>query len=420
MHRIPPLMLGRRRVMLRRRSKRHGSRLQQLRLRLQVNRVIGRTNGYYSLVRPAHLYIHVPFCARRCIYCDFAIAVRRDTPVDEYLHALAAELRLRYPAREPWVLRTVYLGGGTPSRLGGAGIARLVDLVRDHATISSDAEITIEANPDDVDAESATAWLEAGVNRISVGAQSFDDRVLEWMRRTHNASAIPRAVHAARDAGFSDLSLDLIFALPASLDRDWVADLDMTLALAPDHVSLYGLTIEPATPLGRQRARGALTEAAEETYEAEYLEADQKLSRAGFVHYEVSNFARPGKEARHNSAYWSGVPYAAIGPGAHEYDGTRRRWNVRGYPAWAARTGGGEDPAEGSETLGEESRAAESVYLGLRTSAGLPLANSEMERTARWVEAGWATVDDRVLRMTPAGWLRLDAIAADLTVVRSR
>ena len=371
-------------------------------------------------MRPAHLYIHIPFCARRCTYCDFAIAVRRDTPVDEYLDAVAAELHLRYPPTEPWTLHTVYLGGGTPSRLGGEGVAKLLDLVRDHATIARDAEITIEANPDDVDPASSAAWLAAGVSRISIGAQSFDDRVLDWMHRTHDASAIPRAVRSARDAGFDDVSLDLIFALPASLGRDWTADLDRTLALEPDHVSLYGLTIEAATPLGRQQARGTLTEAAEETYEVEYLEADRKLTHAGFVHYEVSNFGRPGKAARHNSAYWKGVPYAAVGPGAHEYDGLRRRWNPRGYTAWAARAVRGEDPAEGSESLTDESRAAESVYLGLRTSAGLPLASSEMERTARWVEAGWATVDDRVLRMTPAGWLRLDAIAADLTVVRSR
>ena len=374
--------------------------------------------------RPRHLYVHVPFCGRRCSYCDFAIAVRRETPVHDYLAALEGEFRLRYPAAEPWSLDTVYLGGGTPSRLGADGIWRLLDIVRGHATISDGAEVTIEANPDDVTTPLVVAWRHAGVNRISLGAQSFDGRVLEWMHRTHDAASIARAVRSARDGGISDLSLDLIFALPEALQRDWTRDLEMALALEPDHVSLYGLTVESATPLGRRQARGEVVEAPEERYEAEYLEADSRLSAAGFAHYEVSNFARPGRRARHNSAYWSGVPYAAVGPGAHEYDGAHRRWNVRGYADWTARIGLGEDPVEESETLTDESRSAESVYLGLRTTGGLRLADRELPRVDRWVghwvDAGWVNVSSGVLTMTPAGWLRLDSIAADLTVLRSR
>jgi oxygen-independent coproporphyrinogen-3 oxidase len=371
-------------------------------------------------VRPRHLYVHIPFCARRCTYCDFAIAVRRETPVADYLAALNGELHLRYPPTEPWTLDTVYLGGGTPSRLGAEGIARLLDIVRRSATIAPDAEVTIEANPDDVTASAAAGWRDAGINRLSLGAQSFDDRVLDWMHRTHDAGAIDRAVRSARECGIRELSMDLIFALPEALQRDWTRDLEMALALEPDHVSLYGLTVESATPLGRRQSRGDVVEAPEERYEAEYLEADRTLRSAGFSHYEVSNFALPGRRARHNSAYWMGVPYAGVGPAAHEYDGERRRWNVRAYAGWAARIGLGEDAVEGSESLSEESRSAESVYLGLRTSGGLRLAADERGRAERWVEAGWATIDSGVLTMTPAGWLRLDAIAADLTVLRSR
>jgi oxygen-independent coproporphyrinogen III oxidase len=230
-----------------------------------------------------HVYVHVPFCARRCSYCDFSIAVRRTTPTDEYLAALRTELEGVRPA----IVDTIYFGGGTPSRLGGEGVARLLDVVRERYTSAPAAEVTLEANPEDVTPEAARAWLRAGVNRLSLGAQSFDDRVLSWMHRTHAAAAIERAVRTARDAGFGSISLDLIFSLPESLQRNWERDLHAAIALAPEHVSLYGLTVEPATPLARWRDRGAVTEAPEESYEREYLLAHELLTQAGFEHYEV-------------------------------------------------------------------------------------------------------------------------------------
>jgi oxygen-independent coproporphyrinogen III oxidase len=371
-------------------------------------------------VHPRHLYIHVPFCARRCSYCDFSIAVRRETPVAEYLTALAAELRLRFPQDGPWELDTLYLGGGTPSRLGGEGIARLLDLVREHASLATGAEVTIEANPDDVDAAAARAWATAGVNRLSLGVQSFDPGVLAWMHRLHDADAPRRAVAAARDAGITALSLDLIFSLPEFLQRDWSRDLDHALDLAPAHLSLYGLTVEPRTPLGRWAARGEVTESPEERYEEEYLEADRRLTAAGLEHYEVSNFGLPGSRARHNSSYWSGVAYAGLGPAAHEYDTARRRWNVAAYGEWARRLSAGADPIGGDELLTPENRTAEGVYLGLRTVDGLALTAAEVERVQPWIRAGWGNLDGGVLKLTPLGWLRLDALAADLTVIRSR
>ena len=340
--------------------------------------------------------------------------------MDEYLRGLETELALRFPRGGLWMLETVYLGGGTPSRLGGDGISRLLDLIRSRATIAPRAEVTIEANPDDVDARSVAAWRASGVNRISLGVQSFDPAVLRWMHRLHDPEAARSAVQTARDAGLTDLSLDLIFALPASLARDWTRDLDLALALEPAHLSLYGLTVEHRTPLGRWRDRGEVDEAPEERYEAEYLEAHDRLTAAGLEHYEVSNFGRPGAHARHNSAYWSGAPYGGIGPAAHEYDGAARRWNVAPYAEWGRRLDAGEDPIGGVEALTAENRAAEGVYLGLRTSAGLRLTGDEAERAEPWVAAGWGRLDAGVLRLTPLGWLRLDALAADLTLVRSR
>ena len=374
----------------------------------------------YFEVLPRHLYVHVPFCARRCSYCDFSIAVRRETPVDEYLAGIATELSVRFARDATWTLETLYLGGGTPSRLGGDGVTRLIDLVRRHATLAPNAEVTIEANPDDVDATAARAWHRAGVNRLSLGVQSFDPRALAWMHRLHSPEAATAALDAARDAGIKDVSIDLIFALPASLARDWSRDLDLALALQPSHLSLYGLTVETHTPLGRWAARGDVIESPEETYESEYLEADRRLTAAGLEHYEVSNFGRPGARSRHNSSYWSGVPYAGIGPAAHEYDGARRRWNVAPYAAWAKKLAAGGDPIDGEETLTEENRLAETVYLGLRTTDGLAVSPDEIERVRPWIAAGWATLDRNLLRLTPLGWLRLDALATDLTVIRSR
>lgn len=369
---------------------------------------------------PRHVYVHVPFCARRCSYCDFAIAVRRVVPVDDYTHALARELELRFGAEGTWAADTLYFGGGTPSRLGGEGIARLLDGIRQRIGLSHDAEVTLEANPEDIDREAVRRWRDAGVNRLSIGAQSFHDNVLAWMHRTHDSAAITRAVETARAGGIENLSLDLIFALPIGIERSWQRDIERMLALDPSHVSLYGLTIEPQTPLGRWHGRGEVIESPDERYEAEFLYAHEVLSSAGFEHYEVSNFGRPEHHSRHNSAYWGGVPYAGLGPSAHEFTGLRRRWNVAPYAEWIGRLSDNADPIEDSEVLTAENRIAEGVYLGLRTSRGLDLSDAETARTEAWIDAGWAKrcINNRIV-LTPHGWLRLDALATDLTHVRS-
>lgn len=368
-----------------------------------------------------HVYVHVPFCARRCSYCDFSIAVRRDVPVDEYLSALEAELSTRFGGAEPTSAATIYFGGGTPSRLGGAGLARALAIVERHFPRVAGAEITAEANPDDVDAGAADAWRAAGINRLSLGSQSFDERALAWMHRTHDAAAIPRAVATARAAGITNLSLDLIFALPDELQRDFERDVRTMIELAPDHVSLYGLTIEPATPLGKWVERGTTIEQPEEGYARDFLTAHRLLGGAGFAHYEVSNYAAPGRRAVHNSAYWSGASYVGLGPAAHGFDGQTRRWNLRGYAAWRDAAASGVDPIDDAERLTADNRIAESVYLGLRTDAGLPLTDADRPLVAPWVAASWASIgSDARLRCTAEGWLRLDALAAALTHHRSR
>ena len=368
------------------------------------------------------MYVHVPFCARRCSYCDFAIAVRRVVPVAEYVDSLSRELELRFTDRTmPWIVDALYFGGGTPSRLGASGVARMLDVLRARFDLGPDAEVTLEANPEDVDVDAVRAWRGAGVNRLSLGSQSFDDRVLEWMHRTHGARAIDGAVDASRAGGIENVSLDLIFALPERNQRSWKNDIERAVALAPQHLSLYGLTIEPHTPLGRWHRRGDVVESPDERYESEFLFAHDALTAAGFEHYEVSNFGRPGRRSRHNSAYWTGAPYAGLGPSAHEFDGSSRRWNAGAYAEWVRRLASGMDPVAGAELLSEQNRTAESVYLGLRTIGGLILSDAEIARIEPWIAAGWARLleNDRLV-LTPLGWLRLDSLAADLTHVRSR
>jgi len=362
-------------------------------------------------VTTRHLYIHVPFCGRRCTYCDFSIAVRRTVPVRRYLDALAREIELT--GAHP--VETLYLGGGTPSRLGGEGIAALAQLL---ALTRPLAEFTIEANPEDVTAESVRAWVRSGINRLSLGAQSFDDRVLAWMHRTHDAARIREAVRTARAGGIANLSLDLIFALPASLGRDWRRDLDLAAQLEPEHVSLYGLTVEPGTPLFRQVGRGDAVPADEERYEEEYLLAHERLGGAGYEFYEVSNAARAGREAVHNRAYWSLEPYVGLGPAAHSFDGVSRWWNEPTYVRWQERLEQGGSPVAGHEILNDHQRRLEQMYLALRTSTGLALPEPCPLKLAsdvpRWIGAGWAKEAGRRVRLTPLGWLRLDELVASI------
>lgn len=363
-----------------------------------------------------HLYIHVPFCARRCSYCDFAIAVRREVPSRQFVDAVLEEWH-RWTSWETWqrdpVLATVYLGGGTPSRLDPGELRRLLDGVRRNSALAADAEVTLETNPEDVTAARVEAWLAAGVNRVSLGVQSFDDTTLAWMHRVHDAAAARRAVQTLRSAGVANLSLDLIFALPAALERNWQRDVDEALALAPEHLSLYGLTVEERTPLGRWTARGDAIPADDDRYAAEYLVAHAALRAAGFDHYEVSNAARPGFRARHNSAYWTGARYLGLGPSAHSAADGIRWWNVPEWAAYARAIAAGQPVEAGREHLTDDQQRIERRYLGLRTTAGLPLADVPAE-AASWQEMGWARIEGSRFRLTVEGWLRLDALLAQV------
>ncbi|CAN5767750.1 radical SAM family heme chaperone HemW [soil metagenome] len=369
---------------------------------------------------PRSLYVHVPFCVRRCSYCDFAVQAVRDPPVDAWLDAVGGEIALLAAERgwsEPLILDTLYVGGGTPSLLGVGAMAALAERLQPHARWDPAAvEWTCEANPESFTPDLARDWRAAGVNRISLGVQTFHEPSLRWMGRLHGPDGPARAMDAAREAGFESVSVDLIFALPHRLGRHWATDLDRALALAPEHVSLYGLTAEPGTPLGRWVEEGREHLADDDRYADEYLLAHERLRAAGFHHYEVSNFALPGHASRHNSVYWTGAPYAALGPGAHAFYPPLRRWNMRSWDAYIEAVAAARLPVEGEESVGPEEVALERVWLRLRTEGGYPLGEStaaQCETAAEWVRFGWARTDDDRLRLTAEGWLLLDRLALE-------
>jgi oxygen-independent coproporphyrinogen-3 oxidase len=363
------------------------------------------------------LYIHVPFCARRCSYCDFAIAVRRAVPSDAFASDVEAEWRLRQA--DPWWdlspgVETVYFGGGTPSHVEPAALGRILRAIDSDRVIAPGAEITIETNPDDVTLAHAAEWRSLGITRVSLGVQSFDPQVLAWMHRTHTAEQVPVAVDVLRRAGFDNISIDLIYGLPASLARDWRADLDAALGLAPEHFSLYSLTVESGTPLGKWTTRGTVQTLPDDRVAAEYLIANARLRDAGFEHYEVSNAARPGFRAVHNAGYWRRAPFIGLGPSAHSGVERERRWNLREYEAWRRAIEEGADPTDGSESLNDEQLLLEERYLGLRTDRGVDRILVPEQNRTMWMEQGWASEGEGRVRLTPEGWLRLDALVASL------
>lgn len=363
-----------------------------------------------------NLYIHIPFCARRCSYCDFAIAVRRRVPSRAFTDAVLREWDGLQAG--PWwadapQLDTIYFGGGTPSHLAPEALADILAGLRSSRPVAPTAEITLEANPDDVTHGAAEAWRAAGVNRVSLGVQSFEPAVLDWMHRTHGAEQAREAVGILRAAGIDNLSLDLIYALPPHLSRDWRRDLDAAFALEPDHLSCYGLAVEPQTPLARWTMRGEALPVDEGRYAEEFLTFHEALLARGWDHYEVSNAARPGRRAVHNRGYWTGAPFLGLGPSAHSAARGERWWNLREYAAWEVALRQGLPPVAGRERLAESQRRIEALYLGLRTSEGVPMDLVPEAVRHRWVAAGWAAVQERHLRLSAEGWLRLDALVAE-------
>jgi len=282
---------------------------------------------------------------------------------------------------------------------------------------AAELEWTAEANPESFSSELARAWTEAGVNRLSLGAQTFHEGALRWMGRLHGPDGPARAVKAARDAGLVNVSVDLIFGLPKHVGRSWSDDLHRVLELDVPHVSLYGLTVEADTALGRAVAEGREAAVDVDQYEEEYLLAADVLVGAGYDHYEVSSFARPGAEARHNAVYWQGGAYLGLGNGAHSYAHPVRRWNVRDWETYYRRLLAGESVEGARESIDDEAAELERVWLGLRTTKGLTVDGGRIAARAladRWSVDGLASRHGDTIRLTPQGWLLLDGLAVEL------
>ena len=324
-----------------------------------------------------HLYVHVPFCRLVCAYCDFVTVGGRSNDIGRYTDALLRELAIR-PA--PGELCTIYFGGGTPSLLSSEQVGRIVDGARDRWASVALEEVTLEANPSRREAPDWAALLAAGVTRVSLGVQSLRDAELVALARGHDASEANEAFAAARAAGVDNISIDLIYGIPGQSVADWRQGLELAVALGPDHISCYALqlVLEPdewaAPPRpGALRWRRRLAATQDDGLAAEqYAVAEEMLASAGYRHYELSSWARPGREARHNAAYWARRAYTGIGAGAHSYDGTTTRaWNLRELDAYLAAVESGTRPVAGTETLDEPTRAFEAMALGLRRIDGI-------------------------------------------------
>ena len=388
------------------------------------------SQGYAGGMLPRHAYVHVPFCRHRCGYCDFTLVAGRDDLVERYFAALTRELERVCPAAESMTgsaclqLDTLYLGGGTPSHLGANGLGRLVAILHERLRPTSDAEVSLEANPLDVTAELVAAARDCGVTRVSLGGQSLDVATLRALDRDHEPDDVRCAVGRLQDAGLR-VSLDLMTAAPGQSLAAVEADLAAAVALAPEHVSVYCLTWEQGTAFEAARRRGDLAAAPEDLERAMFETAIDRLDAAGYEHYEVSNFARPGHRCRHNEAYWDCRPWEAFGPGAARFDGRTRITNHRSTTTWMTRVLVGDDCSGDIDAMSAEDAARERLVVGLRrrdgieraafhTASGCDLDAVAGPAVARWVAAGLAADDGRSVRLTRAGLLVSDTLWADV------
>lgn len=370
----------------------------------------------------AGLYVHIPFCKSRCIYCGFYSTTCLSF-AERYVDALCAELEMRRAGDFAAPPRTIYIGGGTPSALPVALLRRLFSAI----DCSEAVEVTVECNPDDVTPDYADALSRLPVNRVSMGAQTFDARRLSFLRRRHGAADVSRAVGNLRRAGIGNVSIDLMYGFPGESMADWRGDIDSVLALSPEHISAYCLSYEEGTPLSRLRDEGRVAEAGEETCRQMYYELIDRLAAAGYEHYETSNFARPGRRSVHNSSYWQCVPYLGIGAAAHSFDGTSRQWNVADIAEYAEAIEHGRLPFE-REELDAATRYNDAVMLSLRTCEGIDLgrissvfgremADYCLRSAAKYISGGLLLREDGRLRLSREGLFVGDMVASDLMKV---
>lgn len=374
----------------------------------------------------AGIYIHIPFCKQRCNYCAFYSSTLYNIK-EEYTNAVCQELRMRKEYTGNDTIATIYFGGGTPSTLSAEQLHKICDTIYSTYNIAETPEVTIECNPDDLTPQFLEQLRRLPFNRISMGVQSFNDTQLKRLGRRHTAEGARQAVANARAAGYSNISIDLMFALPGSTAEDWQHDLESAIKLKPEHLSAYNLMYEEGTPLYRALQRGDFEELSEDENVTQFRMLITAMKNAGYRHYEISNFALPGRESRHNSSYWNDTPYIGCGAAAHSYNGTSREWNIADIKAYIEGINSGKRNFE-IEHLTEEEHYNDTILTRLRTAEGLPLKwmkekfskklNTYMLRAAeKEVALGNLKEEGGNLSLTEKGIFISDAVIRELIYV---
>jgi oxygen-independent coproporphyrinogen III oxidase len=373
----------------------------------------------------AGLYIHIPFCKQACHYCDFHFSTLLSNK-ENLIKALIKEIEIQKYYLKGEVIKTIYFGGGTPSILSQDEINSILNSIQTNFSIEADAEITLEANPDDLSKGSLLNYKAAGINRLSIGIQSFDDRVLRFLNRAHNSSKAMESVELAREVGFSNISIDLIYSIPDQSLEDWLRNIRYALSLSPEHISAYSLTIEEKTVFGNWAKKGKLFAMAEDPSATQFEVLMETLADNGFGQYEISNFCKPGFVSKHNSSYWNQENYLGVGPSAHSFNGSLRQFNVRNNSFYVKSIEKGEIPAE-VEILTRENKINETILICIRTSQGLELKQLKTQygydipvlfkmKIAQMIGQELITVVNNRLMLTKKGKLVADKVAYELFI----
>ena len=370
------------------------------------------------------IYIHIPFCKNACHYCDFHFSTSLQKMPD-MVQAIEKEILLQQNYLSD-TINTLYFGGGTPSLLQKQDLNKLITLLTENFRIADTAEITLESNPDDITQEKADEWREAGINRVSIGIQSFFEADLRWMNRAHTAEQAKNCIEWVRGSGFENITIDLIYGSPGLTDEMWKQNIETALLFGIPHLSCYALTVEPKTALAKMIAAKKTDPVDPEKQARHFTILTSTLEEAGFEHYEISNFAKPGFRSKHNSAYWQGAHYLGLGPSAHSFNGVSRQWNIANNSLYIQSLLQGIVPFE-KETLTKTQQLNEYIMTGLRTMEGVSInriaeqwgqmiADSILHQAAQYLEQGQMVYRNPFLQLTLSGKFLADGIAADLFV----
>ncbi|MET6999591.1 radical SAM family heme chaperone HemW [Chitinophaga defluvii] len=371
----------------------------------------------------AGIYLHIPFCKQACYYCNFHFSTSL-AQKDAMVQAILREIQLQQNYLDGLAVSSIYFGGGTPSILPKEDLQALLQALHQHFNITPDAEITLEANPDDLTAAKLAALKAAGINRLSIGVQSFHEEDLQWMNRAHNSQQATQCITLAQAAGFENITIDLIYGGPTLSDEGWATNVQQAIALKVPHLSCYALTVEAGTALDHFIKKKKMAAVDTDRAARHFEQLMQWMQAAGYEHYEISNFALPGWHSRHNSSYWQGKSYLGIGPSAHSFNGTSRQWNIANNTAYIKAIQQGNLPFE-KEILTPAMALNEYIMTSLRTAAGcnlqwvaekfgIPLRQQLEKASQQFLRNGWMLRDQDTLRLTPQGKLFADGIAAEL------